>query len=127
MGIAPSKGTLQYIRSISFDLVEKLSSTHERIPSLTVKLVSKADYADWLDATEAMLDYSEILEVVQGTEKSPEDILVSGNNASAIAQEVHREMQKPRIATEMSKAVEDLVDRKTTSTLHEMVGNLMTL
>ncbi|KAL0630553.1 hypothetical protein Q9L58_010599, partial [Maublancomyces gigas] len=100
-----------------------MSSTHERIPSLTVKLASKADYADWLDAAEAMLDYYEILEVVQGTEKRPVDNLVSGTNTATAAQqawdkknkwaraflihnigrEVHREMQKSRIASEMWK------------------------
>ncbi|KAL0631194.1 hypothetical protein Q9L58_009946 [Maublancomyces gigas] len=94
-----------------------------------------------------MLDYYEIFEVVQSKEKRPEDNLLSGNNASAVAQkewkkknkwataflihnigcEVLREMQKSRIASEMWKALEDHFDRKTISTLQEMVGNLMTL
>ncbi|KAL0630860.1 hypothetical protein Q9L58_010291, partial [Maublancomyces gigas] len=145
--LTPKRLDLQYIRSKSFDHLEKISSTHERIPFMTVKLASKAEYADWLDAAEEMLHYYNILEVVHSKEKQPKNDLTSGTNLSAssqkawdmknkwakaigihnIGREVHREMQKSRIASEMWKALENLFDRKTTSTLPEMVGNLMTL
>ncbi|KAL0630806.1 hypothetical protein Q9L58_010345 [Maublancomyces gigas] len=113
-----------------------MSSTQEHIPSLTVKLASKGDYADWLDAAEAMLNYYKILEVVQATEKRPTDNMKGWDKKNKwarafliqhVGSEVHREMPKFRISSEMWKPLEDLFDRKTTSTLHEMVGNLMTL
>lgn len=113
-------------------------STDPSIQTLTVKLSSKADYADWLDAAESVLDYIEILQVVKETQTPPADAMVSlANNIPSaqktwdkrnkwartfliqnIGREVHREIEKSTITSGMWNAQKDLFDRMTTCTLH---------
>lgn len=50
-----------------------MSHTQERIPTLSAKFTGQSDFAGYCNAAEAMLEYYEAMDIVDGTKTKPKD------------------------------------------------------